>query len=81
MDRKKDTDKVWMSKDLIHFNLCGTDGYKARLEAIMEANERIQADVRKRTAGSNYKVFILLIHLYFYPFFRGQLLIYVDMLE
>ncbi|CAG5110014.1 Oidioi.mRNA.OKI2018_I69.chr2.g4467.t1.cds [Oikopleura dioica] len=44
-----------MTKDLFHFNLCGTDGYKARLEAIMEANERIRSEVERRTAGTNFK--------------------------
>ena len=59
MDRKQDADKVWMSKDLFHFNLCGTDGYKARLEAIAEANEKIKVEIQERSAGTNYKVFKL----------------------
>lgn len=56
MDRKHDLEKVWMTKDLFHFNLCGTDGYKARLEAINEANKKIQAELAQRLAGTNYKV-------------------------
>ena len=82
MDRKHDLEKVWMTKDLFHFNLCGTDGYKARLEAINEANKKIQTELAQRLAGTNYKVnYKLSLKFKSVFFFRKQLLIRQDMPE
>ena len=45
--------------DFFHFNLYGTGSYKARLQAIAEANEKIQEELDEKKVGVDYKVTIL----------------------
>ncbi|CAG5081729.1 Oidioi.mRNA.OKI2018_I69.PAR.g9948.t1.cds [Oikopleura dioica] len=55
MDRKRDNEKVWMSKDLFHYNLYGTGAYKLRLAAIAEANRKVQEELDEKKVGGDYK--------------------------
>lgn len=56
MSRKKDCEMQFMTKDLIHFDLCGTDGYKERIETIKAAQEKLEQEIMEKAVGSNYKV-------------------------
>ncbi|CAG5110012.1 Oidioi.mRNA.OKI2018_I69.chr2.g4465.t1.cds [Oikopleura dioica] len=55
MARKKDAEMLFLTKDLIHFDLCGTDGYKERIQLIKEAQEKLEAEIMEKAVGSNYK--------------------------
>jgi hypothetical protein len=52
----RDEEKVWMVKDLFHYNLYGTGNYKARLQAIEAANAKIQEELDEKKVGVDYKV-------------------------
>jgi len=54
----RDEEKTWMVKDLFHYNLYGTGSYKARLQAIAEANAKIQEELDEKKVGVDYKVTI-----------------------
>ena len=43
-------------KDLFHYNLYGTGSYKARLQAIAEANAKIQEELDEKKVGVDYKM-------------------------
>ena len=58
MSRKKDAEMLFLTKDLIHFDLCGTDGYKERIQLIKEAQEKLEAEIMEKAVGSNYKVYL-----------------------
>ncbi|CBY19293.1 unnamed protein product [Oikopleura dioica] len=44
--------------DFFHYNLYGTGSYKARLQAIAEANAKIQEELDEKKVGVDYKVTI-----------------------
>ena len=58
MNRKRDSELQFLTKDLIHFDLCGTDGYKERIQAIKDAQEKLELEIMEKAVGSNYKVYL-----------------------
>jgi len=50
-----DAKKVWMVKDLIHYNLFGTPAYLRRVAALKENEEARQLIVDEKKVGADYR--------------------------
>ena len=51
-----DARRLWLSKELIHYHLFGTDGYTERNTAREDARAKLEAEAEEKKVGSGLEL-------------------------